>query len=194
MRTPNASLITIAADAEVADVRRYAADLAFPILVDVDNELAKVLRYRAIPNGYCFGPDGTLLDELVTRFDIREPAVVDLVRSWLEADFTAERPQPRPGLDDATARALEIFAEGTMLRARGERDRGLALWHAAYLLDPKSFVIRKQVWRALYPERFGERIDLEWQREQMGREDELGFSAANPTLPRPEASEALSEE
>ncbi len=60
-----------------------------------------------------------------------------------------------------------------------------AHWHAAYLLDPKSFVVRKQIWRALYPERFGEVIDVDWQRQQIAREDSLGFGPANPALPPP---------
>ena len=59
----------------------------------------------------------------------------------------------------------------------------LAAWARAVEKDPKNFVIRKQIWRALYPERFGETLDLAWQKEQIARENAEGFAAANPDLP-----------
>lgn len=195
LRTAGTRFVTVAADAELGEARRHAAGLDFPTLVDTGNRLARVLRYRAIPNGYLFGPDGVLLDEQVTRFDLlREPGTLDLVKGWLGRGPAVEKPTPRAGADDATARALELFALGDALRDRGERERALARWHAAYLLDPGSFVIRKQIWRALYPERFGERIDTEWQREQVAREDALGFGAANPALPAADGSDAREDE
>lgn len=95
-------------------------------------------------------------------------------------------PPSRAAGDASTVQAQELFAAGNALWQRGERDRALAHWHAAYLRDPQSFVIRKQIWRALYPDRFGEPIDLGWQKEQIEREEQLGFSAANPALPAPE--------
>lgn len=184
LRTPSSRFVTVAADADVAAVRHYAEHLDAPTLVDTENSLAKILRFRAIPNGYLFSAEGVLLDEKVTGFDLlREPTTRDLVRSWLGRGVAPTKPAPRPGADDATARALELFAEGEALREKGEPERALARWHAAYLADPRSFVIRKQIWRALYPERFGERIDVDWQREQIAREERLGFGAANPTLP-----------
>ncbi len=76
-----------------------------------------------------------------------------------------------------------LFALGAVHLRAGRREEGLRLWHRAYLLDPANFLIRKQIWRELYPERFGDPIDLDWQKEQMAREQELGFSAANPRLP-----------
>ncbi len=186
LRTAGARFVTVAADAEVEGARRYAADRGFVTLVDTANALARILRYRAIPNGYLFGADGALLDEKVTGFDLlREPATRGLVRAWLG---TGPQPPPaaqRPGVDSSDPRALQLFAQGEALREQGELPRGLARWHAAYLADPKSFVVRKQIWRALYPERFGEPIDLAWQREQIAREDRDGFGAANPLLPPP---------
>ncbi len=185
LRTPSARLVTVAADSDIDAVRKWAGRIDATTLVDTQNRLAKILRFRVIPNGYLFARDGTLLREKVSGFDLlREPSTRDLVRAWLR-DETAIAKPPRPGVDDAVERALELFAEGEEVFERGERDRALALWHAAYLLDPRSFVVRKQIWRALYPERFGDRIDLDWQREQIAREDSLGFGAANAALPAP---------
>ncbi len=63
---------------------------------------------------------------------------------------------------------------------RGDSRGAAELWRRASELDQDDFVIRKQLWRALHPDRFGERLDLEWQQEQMKREDEVGRGAANP--------------
>lgn len=67
----------------------------------------------------------------------------------------------------------------------GRRDEAVARWTDAYEKDRGNLVIRKQIWRALYPERFGDPIDLAWQKEQIAREDLLGFRAANAGLPDP---------
>lgn len=185
LRTPGARFVSVAADAEVEQARRFAAGLDFLTLVDTTNELARLLRYRAIPNGYLFDRNGVLLDEKVTGFDLlREPTTTrELVRGWLGTGSRVAPTAPRPGIDSSDARALDLFAQGQALRERADERGGLARWHAAYLADPKSFVVRKQIWRELYPERFGERIDLDWQKEQIKREEEFGFSSANPALP-----------
>lgn len=80
--------------------------------------------------------------------------------------------------------AMALFALGAVHLRAGRSEEALRLWHRAYLLDEANFLIRKQIWRALYPERFpDDRIDTDWQKEQMRREEELGFSVANPQLP-----------
>lgn len=62
--------------------------------------------------------------------------------------------------------------------------QALAAWAQAFEKDPQNFVIRKQIWRALYPERFGDPIDLAWQKEQIAHEDAEGFLVANPGISR----------
>jgi len=186
LRTPGARFITVSAEADVAAAQQFAGGLDFPTLVDTENRLAAVLGYRVIPNGYRFGPDGTLLDEVVADFDLRESSTVALVKGWLGRGATAAHAPVAAIQTSADRTALALFAEGESLLARGERERGLARWHKAYLTDPKSFVIRKQIWRVLYPDRFGDPIDTAWQRGQMARENALGFGAANPTLPLPD--------
>ncbi|MDE3192758.1 MAG: hypothetical protein KGN00_03625 [Chloroflexota bacterium] len=179
--------MSVAADADLESARKFAASYDFPTLVDAENALAKILGYRVIPNGYAFALDGVLLDEVVSGFDLLrdKDTTRDIVRSWLGLGPKPERHAPRPGLATSVHEALALFARGDALMKRGERREALATWHAAYLADPESFVVRKQIWRALYPERFGDPIDTEWQREQIRCERELGFGAANPTLPPP---------
>ena len=188
LRTATARFVTVAADSDLAATRQFAERHDFPTLVDTENRLARILGYRAIPNGYVFGPDGALLDVKVTNFDLRRegPATLGIVRGWLGRAPITEKLATRPGMNSAIPAALELFAQGDRLLQAGRRDAGLARWHAAFLADPASMVVRKQIWRELYPDRFGELIDLEWQKQQVARENEIGFGAANPSLPAPE--------
>lgn len=187
LKTPGARFVTVAADADIDSARKFAAKYDFPTLVDRGNALARILGYRVIPNGYAFGPDGTLLDELVSAFDLikEHDPTRDIVKSWLGLGAMPERRAPRPGIATSVPAALALFAEGESLLKTGARERALAKWHAAYLADPESFVVRTQIWRALNPDRFGDPIDLDWQREQIKRERDLGFGIANPGLPPP---------
>lgn len=173
----------MAIDAEPTIAARFASGLGFPTLVDPGGALARALRFRAIPNGFAFTSQGALIGEKLGGFDIREGETVSLLASWLSRSPLAATEASRATGDASTALAQQLFAAGMELRRRGERERALAAWHAAHLRDPRSLVIRKQIWRALYPERFGDPIDMAWQEEQIGREDRMGFGAANPALP-----------
>ncbi len=55
-------------------------------------------------------------------------------------------------------------------RSPGWREEAIKEWKAALRLDPENFVIRKQIWVALYPEKFHPTIDFEWQKGQLERE------------------------
>ena len=174
--------MTVAADADIERAALFAERVHLTTLVDADNDLARIFGYRAIPNGFAFGPDGALIGSKIPGFDIRDPASRELLDRWLAASGDA-----RPSADAVVApppepEALDLFAEGSRLMREGRRAEALAAWAKAFERDPKNFVIRKQIWRALYPGRFGDPIDLAWQKEQIAREDELGFTAANPRL------------
>jgi hypothetical protein len=149
-------------------------------LVDTDNVLARTFGYRAIPNGFAFSKDGDLIGSKITGFDVRDAATRELVERWMAM---------KPGPGDAAApiaepsvEALDLFAAGSRFMREGRRVEAIATWARAFEKDPKNFIIRKQIWRALYPDRFSDPIDLAWQKEQIAREDELGFRTANPTL------------
>lgn len=153
-------------------------------LVDPRNELGRTFGYRAIPNGFAFGTDGGLIGSKVPGFDIRDAASRDLLEGWLATSSGRGSDREQPVGAQPAAAALDLFAEGSRLMREGQRSAGLAAWLRAFQEDPGNFVIRKQIWRALYPDRFGEPIDLDWQKEQMARENSEGFVVANPGLPR----------
>ena len=77
--------------------------------------------------------------------------------------------------------AARLFREGAALYKKGARQEAAARWRRAVALQPENFLIRKQLWRALHPERFGETLDLDWQKEQLAREKAEGIEAANPS-------------
>jgi len=41
--------------------------------------------------------------------------------------------------------------------------------------DPATVLVRKQIWRLLYPEKFEPEADITWHRAQMGREARPGI-------------------
>lgn len=65
------------------------------------------------------------------------------------------------------------FGLGAALDQQGQRDAALQAWRRALALDPANFTVRKQIWRAEFPERFYPEIDFEWQQEQLKREGYL---------------------
>ncbi len=173
--------MTVAADADVERAALFAQRISVPTLVDTRNDLARLFGYRAIPNGFAFGRDGTLIGSKIAAFEIRDQATRDLVETWVSTKGPAGDATP---LQEPSPEALDLFAEGSRLMREGRRDEALAAWARAFEKDPKNFVIRKQIWRSLYPDRFGDPIDLAWHKEQIAREDEIGFRAANPALAR----------
>lgn len=123
----------------------------------------------------------------MTGFDIRDAGTRELIEGWIAADRASQ--SGAEAAAEPSAEALDLFARGSRLMREGHREEALASWARAFEKDPRNFVIRKQIWRALYPERFGDPLDLAWQKEQMAREDAEGFLAANPQISRGAARE-----
>ncbi len=79
---------------------------------------------------------------------------------------------------DAFARALELddgsanaaFGLGTALNELGRSTEALGAWGQALRIEPDNFVIRKQIWRVKYPEKFYPAIDYDWQKVQLAAE------------------------
>jgi tetratricopeptide (TPR) repeat protein len=79
---------------------------------------------------------------------------------------------------EAFSRAVELdgesasaaFGLGTALHQLGQTADALAAWRQARQLDPDNFIIRKQIWRVEYPEKFYPVIDYEWQQGKLAEE------------------------
>ncbi len=178
---PGFELIAIAADAAPDQIRMWAEKqpLSYPVLIDPDNTLGHAFGFKAVPNGVLLDREGVVRWLQAATFSIKKPEVVAqmeaAVKQLRAPVVAADRGRP----DDETE-AQRLFREGSERMLRGDSRGAAELWRRASELDPDDFVIRKQLWRALHPDRFGERLDLEWQQEQMQREVQLGRLAANP--------------
>lgn len=174
-------MIAVAADAEPEQVRVRAnrQPLDYPVLIDATNQLGRALGLKAIPNAILLDRDGVVRWLMASTFSVKKPEVVAELEAAVRALPPAGGP-PVAAQPDGESQAQRLFREGAERMAAGDRAGAAALWQRATELDPDDFVIRKQLWRALNPGRFGETIDLDWQKEQMAREAELGRAAANP--------------
>jgi tetratricopeptide (TPR) repeat protein len=171
-------LLSVAVDVGgEAAVRTWTerAGLTFPTLLDADNRLGALFGFKAIPNGILIDPDGVVRYTKFGGFDVASAADLRAV----EQAITAAPVQPsadgdhRPlPIDAGPAQAAALLSAGTAELAAGNREAGLEAWRAALRLDPDNFIIRKQLWRADHPERFGEVIDSDWQREQLAQEQD----------------------
>lgn len=145
------------------------AGLTFPTLLDPENRLGALFGFKAIPNGILIDPEGVVRYTKFGGFDVASAQDLGAVEAAVaSAPAAADRPPAR--VDERAARAAALLTEGTTRIEAGNREAGLEAWRAALRLDPDNLVIRKQLWRADHPERFGEVIDSDWQREQVARE------------------------
>ena len=147
------------------------AGLTFPTLLDPDNQLGGMFGFKAIPNGILIDPEGVIRYTKFGGFDVASAADLGSIEDAIaSAPALAASGQRTAQIDEQAARAAALHRQGTAQMASGKRQAGLDAWRAALRLDPDNLIIRKQLWRADYPERFGEVIDGEWQREQLAQE------------------------
>ncbi len=171
-------LLAVAADASPGDVRAWATRhrLDFRVLIDSGNALAQQYGFRAIPDVVCIDRDG-IVRLKASRFSIERPQNVGRLEGALDGSLQ----EPSGGAEALPSeRALGLFREGAACQARGDHARAASLWREAAALEPENLIIRKQLWRARHPERFGEQIDLGWQQAQRARESAEGIARANP--------------
>lgn len=149
------------------------AGLTFPTLLDPDNRLGALFGFKAIPNGILIDPNGVVRYTRFGGFDVASAADLRAVEQAITAALVpppADADHRPPPVDEGAAQAAALIRAGTAQLATGNREAGLEAWRAALRLDADNFIIRKQLWRADHPERFGEVIDSVWQREQLARE------------------------
>ena len=147
------------------------AQATFTTLVDETNALGPLYGFRAVPNLFLIGSDGTIAFRELGTFNVREPAKRALVDRWAETGEAgaAERSTAEDvGVGRAEANAR--FVEGRRLYGRGLIDEALAEWRRAVAIEPDNYNIRKQIWAIESPERFyADRVDYDWQQEQLAK-------------------------
>ena len=160
------------------------AHAGFTTVVDQENMLAAAFGFKAVPNGLLVDPNGTLRFKQFGGFDIRKAENRAQVESFITQSFASVDATLPQSIQAATANADESwqthFQTGVRWLESGHpREAALEL-RQALLLDPSNYLVRKQLWRTLHPDKFGEQIDLQWQKEQIERETQVGYEQANP--------------
>jgi tetratricopeptide repeat protein len=143
-----------------------AHEVSFPVLVDRASVLGRRLGFRIVPSGFFVDAEGIVRYRHLDDFDIADPRV----RLNLERFLRHEPTEPRGEDGRMEPAALERFADGASLYARGRVEEAVSTWREALALDPDNFVIRSQIWAVEHPEHFWPVVDREWQELQLLRE------------------------
>ena len=149
------------------------AGATFTTVVDQENILGQLYRFKAIPNGYLLDPQGRVEYRRLGGFDIRKDETADIVVRWAAGSVpdapATDSVDDRSTIDEPD-RAMTLFRDGLQLYKRGDVEHALARWRDGLELDPGNYIIRKQIWAVENPDRFyaGD-VDYAWQREQTAK-------------------------
>ena len=174
-------VVVIAQDAQGAEVARPWVEKAggtYRALLDQHNAIGKAYNVKFVPVGIFVDEEGRLvravgsvnIDKGTLRGELVEWITSGMIPSaWRDADKGAK---PRALTADEQA-ADAKFQRAIALLKQGKREDAVAELKRAYVLDPKNWLIRKQLWAIENPGMFYDgKVDYRWQKEQMAREDE----------------------
>ena len=69
------------------------------------------------------------------------------------------------------AEAAARFELGLVLLESGKKEEAMAEWRKALALDPKNWIIHKQIWAVEHPDKFYDgAVDYGWQKAQLEAE------------------------
>lgn len=154
-------------------------------MVDEHGVTADAFGFKLVPNGVLIDPSGVVRYAKFGGFSVDSPDDVAVVDRFLAGQELGPGPelntlnQLTPTERDLVDARLRL---GRLLAAQGRREEAVREWRAALRLDPENLVIRKQIWAALYPEKFFPTIDFDWQKGQLAREreDEVAEGVCGP--------------
>ena len=161
-------------DAQGGDRARPYVDGAgatFTTVVDQDNHLGQLYGFKAIPNGFLIDERGVVRYKKLGGFDIRRPETAGVLEQWTAGpdlagdEAAAELPLGREHLESNA-----LFRDGMALYRLGRLEEAVALWRQGLAIDPRNYIIRKQIWAVENPERFYDGdIDSTWQKQQIAK-------------------------
>lgn len=161
--------------AEAARPWHEAAGATFTTVVDSENRLGRLLDYKIIPNGIFLDAEGRLVGKWLA-FNVANPECIEAVEAFRAGRLTPFEAGPDGTRSELTPVERELYETrvrlGAALAAAGRTGEAILEWQKALIMDPGNFVLRKQIWRLRFPERFLPTIDFDWQKEQLNRERE----------------------
>ena len=174
----NFELVSVAMDAGGIQAARPWVERAratFPTVADSQNQLMRTYDFRLVPNGIVLDSNQIIRFRKVGGFSCENEADRSAIARLLRGDVSSDiAVSPVETPDEAVVLKQELTAIswrlGLELRNRGDVQGAATAWRKALWHDPENFVIRKQIWTLLYPEKFGDEIDYGWQQEQLAAE------------------------
>jgi hypothetical protein len=143
-----------------------ARGVTFPVLLDRDSSLGRLLGFRIVPTGFFVDAGGILRYRHNNDFDLGDSRDRENLRRFL----AGEAVEPVDDEEKMVPGALELFAKGVELFGDGRRHDALLAWRRALQIDPENFVIRSQIWAVEHPEHFHPVVDRKWQEQQLLKE------------------------
>ena len=172
------NFVSIALDAQGASVVRPwhdAADADFVTLVDSQNSFGTRYNLKAIPYGVMIDETGRLV-KAPFNVNVSDQKTRAMLEKWLsDPDYNAVllhdmKPSKEPTVK-TNAEAAARFQLGLVLLEAGKKDEAMAEWRKALALDPKNWIIHKQIWAVEHPDKFYDGdVDYGWQKSQLETE------------------------
>jgi len=162
-------------DAAAPDnARRFYAEAGVSFVQGIDraDALWETLDFQVVPNGLFLDEQGIVRYAKFGGFEARQAADVAEIERLLAVPPAAglQAAAPLPSAASGNTEARLWFRLGIEALEKGDKRAAAGHWRKALHLDPKNFVIRKQIWALEHPEQFYPKINFEWQREQLAKE------------------------
>jgi tetratricopeptide (TPR) repeat protein len=165
-------------DAQGPDVVRPWPEVAkaeFATLVDQKNVLGKQYNLKAIPYGIMVDEFGRLVKGPFS-INVGNGETIALLEKWLSEptynEMLIREAEPAKSIaDPKVAEADARFQLGIVLLEIGKRAEAMGEWRKALALDPKNWIIHKQIWAVEHPDKFYDgNVDYGWQKQVLEAE------------------------
>lgn len=152
-----------------------AANADFVTLVDSQNTFGTLYDLKAIPYGVMVDEAGRLVKGPF-NINIANQKTRGMLEKWLwDPDYNVKLLRDVKPLDplnaETTTESAARFQLGLVLLEVGKKEEAIAEWRKALALDPKNWIIHKQIWAVEHPDRFYDgNVDYGWQEAQLEAE------------------------
>ena len=151
------------------------ANAEFVTLVDSQNILGNRYNLKAIPHGVMIDEAGRLVKPPF-NINVANKETITILEKWLsDPTYNATllrsvkplNKSQNPQVIEANAR----FQLGRTLLEIGKKAEAMAEWRKALALDPKNWIIHKQIWAVEHPDKFYDgNVNFGWQKAQLEAE------------------------
>ena len=108
--------------------------------------------------------------------NVKNQETLAMLEKWLsDRDYNAvllrEMKPSGKTVVKMNAEAAARFQLGLVLLEEGKQEEAMAEWRKALALDPKNWIIHKQIWAVEHPDKFyNGNVDYGWQKAQLEAE------------------------